>query len=237
MNLFFLNGVFFLNNAPGVPGVVFNNVTWSLFYEMAFYIALPLAVLAALSLGISVVAAVVVAGLGFTYLPTLFGFYTEFFLYLFVGAFAGTMNREQFEALSAKFPDWIVVALYFLTTTMISTGYLNSGQSTFLFAGAGFLVITSAVANKGWLSRFLSFEPLVQLGGISYSFYLLHSVALVLIFRYRDIINIRALGPLFNWVWLGACAFAFALAISAVSFFVTEEFYFKKLGRPLPVGT
>jgi hypothetical protein len=33
----------------------------------------------------------------------------------------------------------------------------------------------------------------VQLGGISYSFYLLHSVALVLIFHYRDIINcIRA---------------------------------------------
>src|SRR3984885_1404715 len=119
LNLLFLNGV----PALGVTGIVFNNVTWSLFYEMVFYLSLPFVVMLSRKLAIPLVGAIVSAGIVFAYGPGLIGFYSEFFLFLFVGGIIGALSPAAIKAVADAFPDAIVVALYCALGWLMAAGY------------------------------------------------------------------------------------------------------------------
>jgi exopolysaccharide production protein ExoZ len=221
-NLLFLNGV----PALGVRGIVFNNVTWSLFYEMVFYLSLPLAVVASRKLVIPLVGAIVSVGIVFAYGPGLIGFYSEFFLFLFAGAVIGTLSPAGIKIVADSFPDTIVMVLYGAVGWLMAAGYLSTSQFVWIFAGLGFVIVCKAVAGGETLARCLAWAPLVKLGRISYSFYLLHSFALAVLFAFWWRLSVPLLGIIGNVLYLGALGFAGAVALGWVSFMLAERFYF-----------
>jgi exopolysaccharide production protein ExoZ len=221
-NMLFLNGV----PALGVPGIVFNNVTWSLFYEMVFYLSLPLVVMLSRRFAIPVVGAIVSAGIVFAYCPGLIGFYSEFFLFLFAGSVIGALSPAGVKIVADSFPDAIVAALYCAVGWLMAAGYLTTAQFVWLFAGLGVIIVCKAIGGEGTLARCLAWTPLVRLGRISYSFYLLHSVALAALFTFWWRLWVPPLGTIGNAVYLGAFGFAVAVGLAWLSFMLAERFYF-----------
>jgi exopolysaccharide production protein ExoZ len=222
LNLLFLNGV----PALGVTGIVFNNVTWSLFYEMVFYLSLPFVVLLSRRLAIPLFGAIVSAGIVFAYGPSLIGFYSEFFLFLFAGSIIGALSPAGVKIVADSFPDAIVAALYCAVGWLMAAGYLTTAQFVWLFAGLGVIIVCKAIGGKGTLARCLAWTPLVRLGRISYSFYLLHSVALAALFTFWWRLWLPPFGTIGNAVYLGAFGFAVAVGLAWLSFVMAERFYF-----------
>jgi exopolysaccharide production protein ExoZ len=221
-NLLFLNGV----PALGVTGIVFNNVTWSLFYEMVFYLSLPFVVMLSQRIAIPIVGAILSVGIVFAYGPGLIGFYSEFFLFLFAGAVIGALSSSAIKAVADTFPDTIVVALYCAVGWLMAAGYLSTAQFVWLFAGLGFVIVCKAIVGGETLARWLAWPPLVKLGRISYSFYLLHSVALAALFAFWWRLWLPLLGTIGNVLYLGTIGFAGAVGLGWVSFMLAERFYF-----------
>lgn len=222
-NLIFLNGIPNL----GIPGILFNNVSWSLFYEMAFYLVFPLVLILAGRFGAPIVPAIILAGLLAAYLPGIVGFYAEFFVFLFAGAIVATLNSHQTSALAAMFPDYTVIILYFLATTFFTIGLLSTSQFVWIFAGCGAILLCKAIDGQGALARAMAWRPLAALGSISYSFYLLHSVAISLVFAFWWRLYIHRGGTLINAIYLGAFAFVGSAVLAWISYQVAERFYFK----------
>jgi exopolysaccharide production protein ExoZ len=221
-NLLFLNGV----PSLGVPGIVFNNVTWSLFYEMVFYLSLPLVVTLSRQCAVPIPGAMVSAGIVFAYGPGLIGFYSEFFLFLFAGAIIGALSPAGVKIVADSFPDAIVAVLYCTVGWLMAAGYLNTAQFVWLFAGLGVVIVCKAIGGEGTLAHCLAWAPLVRLGRISYSFYLLHSVALAGLFAFWWRLWLPLLGTIGNAVYLGAFGFAVAVGLAWLSFMLAERFYF-----------
>ena len=223
LNLLFLNGY----PAMGVTGIVFNNVTWSLFYEMVFYLSLPLVLTLSRRLAIPIVGGIVVAGIVFGYVPGLFGFYSEFFLFLFAGAIVGALSPDGIKNVADSFPDALIILIYCLVTALMTTGYLSTAQFVWMFSGLGFVIVCKAIVGTSLLARILAWRPLVGLGRISYSFYLLHSVALAGLFTVWWRLYIPLLGTAGNAVMLGIVGFVGAIGLGWMSFMLAERFYFK----------
>ncbi|QEL21717.1 acyltransferase [Bosea sp. F3-2] len=223
MNLFFLNGV----PSLAVPGIVFNNVTWSLFYEMAFYLVFPPVIMAARRAGIPVLPPIIFAGLAAAYLPMIVGFYAEFFLFLFAGAAVATLSQTAVKAVAEAFPDYSVIALYLLITSLFTVGLLTTSQFVWAFAGCGSVILCKAIDGQSEMARALAWKPFSQLGRISYSFYLLHSVAISLVFKEWWVLYIYRLGPVVNAAYLAAVAFIGSGLFAWISYQIAERFYFR----------
>lgn len=223
LNLVFLNG----SPSSGVAGIVFNNVTWSLFYEMVFYLGFPLIVMAAGWAGIPVMSAIVLAGVSVAYVPGIEGYYTEFFLFLFVGAILGRLSRTDIDTVAAQFPDLVILVLYAIIVGLLTTSYISTGQFVWMFAGLGAIILCKAISGRGALAKALSWAPLAWLGTISYSFYLLHSVAIAFLFAGWWKFYIPQLGVVMNSVVMGVLGFAGATGIGWMSYLVAERLYFR----------
>ena len=223
-NLLFLNGF----PPAHVVGIVFNNVTWSLFYEMVFYLVFPVVLIFARYFRLPVLAAIVLAGIIISYGPILFGLSLEFFLFLFAGAIAGALPDARIKAAAAILPDLAVVGLYFSVTGLMTTDYLTTTQFVWSFTCLGFLIIAKAAVGEGPLARGLAWGPLVGLGRISYSFYLLHSIPITMILKLWPRLSVARLGMEGNALYLGLLGFAGAVVLGCGSFMVAERFYFKR---------
>lgn len=229
LNLLFLNGV----PPLGVTGIVFNNVTWSLWYEMVFYLSFPLLLLVGRTAGASAIGTISLAGIIMSYLPGLIGFYAEFFLFLFVGAIIGSLPTRVIGPVARSFPDAVAVLLYLIPTTLFAMDVVSASQFVWMFAGASAVILCKAVEGGGWLAQMLAWPPLVSLGRISYSFYLLHSVALATIFAAWWILYLPILGEAGNAAYLGIVGFALAVGLAWMSYMIAERFYFRiKLPAP-----
>ena len=136
-----------------MPGIVFNNVTWSLFYEMVFYPSLPLVVMLSRRLVVPVIGAIISAGIVFAYGPSLIGFYSQFFLFLFAGRGRWCTLATAIETVAHTFPDAIIVAFYCALGGLMAAGYLSTSQFVWLFAGLGFVIICKVIVGGGMITR------------------------------------------------------------------------------------
>ena len=78
------------------------------------------------------------------------------------------------------------------------------------------------------LARGLAWNPLVKLGRISYSFYLLHSISIALVFDQWSRLSVSRFGTEGNALYVGLVGFAGAVVLGWGSFMIAERFYFKR---------
>src|SRR5262249_28865838 len=128
--------------------------------------------------------------------------------------------RESKQPLMSE-PAAIIVFLAVTTATIYLTKYV---LFVALFMPAATLVIDHALHSRGVLYRLFSLRPLRFLGNISYSFYLLQPVGLL--------IARTAIAPLhlsgYSWLLaLVVSGFAATIALASASFALLERPYFR----------
>lgn len=110
----------------------------------------------------------------------------------------------------------------------MAASYLTTAQFLYLFALVACLLVCKAVAAEGLLAQALSWRPLVYLGRISYSFYLLHSVALALMFGVWFRLGSVRFSPMLDALYHGVLGFIGSLALAWASYHLAESFYFRR---------
>ena len=235
-NLIFLNGLFALN----IPG--YNNVTWSLFFEFVFYLTFPLARLVASRLPFARKGmAIFIWGL-FVGALAVIGFKEWFMFVAFLfGIAAGLQSDASLRALAKMFKDRDLLIAYLAATTLgacvtslprIVDGEFIWGASypTFvtLLSAIVTLIAVRAAYSQGFFHRFLSCRIMVQLGEISFSFFLVHVAVIGIVF---PLMMPYTEDDLPSALAIGAVAFISTILAATVLYFVAERPYYTFVAR------
>ena len=170
-----IGNLLFLNGAPGSRVEAFNIVTWSLFYEMTFYLAFPVVVLAVRSR-----LAVAVAGFVAPVVAVLLG--ADPLVLCWSLLFAGVAVAHAGDAWP-RIPVAVAVAAYLAITTLAAFDALPPTVAIVAFALAAAAVLSLCVRGSNAVARLFETAPLRALGRVSYSFYLVHWMIVVLVAR------------------------------------------------------
>jgi len=218
-----IGNALFLNGAPGLPVAPFNIVTWSLFYEMTFYFAFPLAATIAAArgqgvalwvLGIALPAAAALAGADIVVVC---------WSLLFVGV-ALAVHEDTLSAKVARIPGGAVAVAYLAVTTAAMLDALPVIAAMLAFGAVTLLVVAKSLASGNLVSWLLTRAPLRALGRVSYSFYLVHWMIVVLVARAVD----GVLGPLPATLAIFLGGFALCALAAAVCWWLAERPYFAR---------
>jgi len=220
----FLGNLLFLNGLPSLGIEGYNWVTWSLFYEFAYYLILPMVLLFSRLAGRKG-AALILLGCAIAVLQT------EVFrsVSLFAGTILAAFDDDKLTTLARRIPLTAALACYFGLALLKSTGNLAalslSSPATYygLLAACVSLLFVKLAFDVSWLSRVASTPGARVLGTISYSFYLWHVLSFMFVLR---LIPHLALPPGPSAVILIIGAFALAICVSTVSYFLFEQPYF-----------
>ncbi|ARP92233.1 hypothetical protein CAL14_19700 [Bordetella genomosp. 9] len=216
----FFKNLVFLNAVPSLEVLPYNHVTWSLGYEFAFYIIIPLLTLLARFID-SRVAALILGVAAFWLLPN--GY--SRMLGMFAGALVGSMHDDALRRVAKALPLWLVV-LAFLACGILKAVWFNSfGSYYYAFLPLATLAFVKIVwDDSNVLSRFFSSLPLRALGTLSYSIYLLHPViASTALHRFTPLPP--SLGGL---VWYIVTSFIVTVAAAYCCYMLVERRYFMR---------
>lgn len=228
-NAVFLQGIFEL----GIPAVIVQS--WSLSYEWLFYLTTPLLLMLirrgwvplrpghVLLVGALTLAALVPQG----------PHYARFVMF-FAGGLLAAMPVDTTRAWIARVPEAAVVAAYLAATSFFLFDHRYT-HFAWPYALACLLLVANATWGTGLLARLFRWAPLRALGNVSYSFYLLHGLAVVAV--------VDHVGPLLNALPSAAhfgvllvMSFAVGVGASKLSFRWLEQPYFQRRHlRAVPV--
>jgi peptidoglycan/LPS O-acetylase OafA/YrhL len=211
--------LFFLNGAPGSRVVPFNLVTWSLFYEMTFYLAFPLCAL----LPVRPVF-VAIAGIALPIVAVASGGNVMILCWslLFMGV-ALAAEEDRMRAAAARIPAAAIVVAYLAITTGAMVDAMPAAVGIVAFGAVALLVVAKSLETRNAIAWLLSRRPLRALGRVSYSFYLLHWMIVVLVAR-----AVEGMGlPAATIVTLGA-GFALSAVAASLSWWIAERPYFRR---------
>jgi exopolysaccharide production protein ExoZ len=231
-NAVFLQGFFVL----GLPAL--NPVTWSLSYEAAFYVLVPLIALAwsrretaprpahvAWILAIALIAIVTLAAV----LP---GGKTIFFAYfaLFVPGLAiGFLDDAARSRMARRVPTALVIAAWIAFTLGLKLeGFANVQPAYFVASALACGLLVLKCCDPGSLpARVFSTRPALALGRISYSFFLVHYIVLHVLGR---VLHDGGDAP--SRVRFALAIYAGGFILSALAawllFQAAERFYFRR---------
>ena len=225
-NVVFLQGFFVL----GIPAL--NPITWSLSYEAAFYLSVPLLALAWRRTGTWMFP---VAFLGIVALAAaLPGEKTIYFAYfaLFVpGVWLGSLDAEARELLARRLPGGAAVGAWVVFALAFKFGLFSNRDPLYYVASgvACALLVLKLCDGASPLARWLSTPAALALGRISYSFFLIHYVVLHVLGRWLDDAGMAPGGAFAATIFLGG--FAAATLAAWALYAVAERFYFRRRGR------
>lgn len=199
-------------------------VAWSLSYEMAFYLTLPV-VLAASGARRWPPLARIAALLGAVVLTQVVDW-----SHPRMGMFGCGMLLVELTALvqgrlrDARWLDALALVTVPLCVALLLAGPSWPVHFAALFLGS-FVLCAAAFGREGMVARLLSFTPLRWLGNISYSYYLLHGLVLAVLFvALRPVAPLlRAIGGEASYWLLLAPAFLLTVAGSAVLYLLVER--------------
>lgn len=207
-------------------------VAWSLSYEMFFYLAVP-AMIALFGLRrrssgqrmalLVLLSALIVAGF------VRWGGHIQLVMFLSGALLYEVMQRHR-QVAPASWHGALALAAGLLVTLAVLPGHGGRAVESMVLFVAFFVLCLTCFRNPGgWLARAFSWTPLRWLGNMSYSYYLLHGLALKAGFLVLSLlVPTSANGHLVFWLGL-APLFVLTLLASAVLFVVIE--------RPLSLAT
>jgi peptidoglycan/LPS O-acetylase OafA/YrhL len=181
---------------------IINAVYWTLAYEWAFYLALPLLALFARGWKFGLLAAIAI----------FFGIQAPITLNFLAGALAAMFVERRFLLGRLASPYLALVPLLAIGTVLSMDSAYSPAAIALMFVF--FLFVVDGNSILGLLrNRAAHF-----LGTVSYSFYLLHAAVIFIAFRVADFfVPVATLGSTQHWL-IAALAAAVALVISAVTY-------------------
>lgn len=235
--------LYILQNFLLLPGIFkidpVITVAWSLSYELLYYLALPplLLVLAMRTRSsawrthffVAIGAIIVVAGSAYDGPMRLVMFIAGILLHEAIAAQVTTPRASPVALL-------VIVALLFTTAPYVGAAAWAARICT-LFCAFFFLCLHCFTLPQSWLGRAFSFTPMRWLGNMSYSYYLVHGLALKLIVMVLH--TAWPAVPHETAFVLGALPLAFMLTLlpSAALFLLVEKPFSLKPKPRLPVAT
>ena len=226
-----LANALFLNGAPGSGVVPFNIVTWSLFYEMTFYFAFPALALLALAAGRRGGAVLWAGGIAVPIAAVALG--ADAMVLCWALLFAGValaVHEASLRAFVARVPALVVVAAYLAVTSSALVASVPALVALPAFGAAAVLLIAKGMAPGNAVAWVFTRAPLRALGRISYSFYLVHWMLVVLVAR-AVTGHVDALGPLGTTLAIFAGGFAVSALAATALWWAAERPYFAWVGR------
>ena len=219
-NLLLLHGIWELKIEPIVTP------TWSLVYEWIFYLVFPaLALVRRRGTPISWWHIGVLAALVLFVAAPIGHHYMRFMMFV-LGAALAHLPADALRRFAARVPDGLVLIVY-VAGNLFFVAQHNWYYFIPLYMLTGGVLFVNVVYGSAMLNRLFGWAPVTALGRISYSFYLLHSLAIFLV--------CDNLGPqlglspgLALMAVLFATSFVVAIAFAALSFWLLEQPYFDR---------
>jgi exopolysaccharide production protein ExoZ len=229
----FIGNLLFLNALPSLDIKPYAIVTWSLFFEFVFYLTFPFIFLLSKSTQrLAPVHVLLFAAVYMWGIQSLDGIFVRFWMF-FGGALMATMSAGLLHSLSRRSPTWLVI-LAFAASTFVFAEWVQYQLFIPLFVITTFFFVTKVLYGDGLLHKFFCLTALRYLGNISYSFYLMHLLAIDLVmYRYRDAFaTFDGIG--FLAVTFVLCLFL-SVAFATMLFLVAERPYFQRRPATQPV--
>lgn len=232
----FAQNLLLMNGMEGSGVEPYNYVTWSLFYEFAFYLVFPLILLFRKQGVLDSPARLFAIGLLFCVplfvLPgPSFARYCRAAMFL-VGAVLACTSSERLRRISSAIPELVVMLLYLATTTAYAAFPIKFRIFIPAYAVSCSLLFISACYGTGYLNRLFSFRWLRYLGNVSYSFYLIHAVTIsTFLHFFRG--SLKSQPPVTAFVILAGATFTLSLILSVILFIGIENLYFSRRAKSL----
>ena len=208
-----IGNLLFLNGAPGSGVAPFNIVTWSLFYEMTFYLAFPLLVL-------SLRNRVAIAAVGVVVPVLAHAAGADALVLCWSLLFAGVALAFAGDAFP-RVPSVAAIAAYLAITTLAAFDALPGAVAILAFGAAAAAIVSQCVRGSNAVARLFEWRPLRALGRVSYSFYLVHWMIVVLVARAAE-----GMHPALATAIVFAGGFALSSAAATASWWIAERPYF-----------
>ena len=219
-NLVLLNGVHGLGVAP------INTPTWSLLFEIVFYAGFPIILLARRSsgrIGSGHVLGLAILVLATTWFSPGYAWRANAF---FAGAWLACQHPARLRRWAERLSDRAVLAVFLVATTSFAV-FPRFEIFVWIFPVPFIALGISVLHGDGFLARFFCARPLRAFGNVSYSFYLVHSFAVGVVFHFvRSLLPQEGLAAALACAATFAASFALATVLAAVLFFTLERPYF-----------
>ena len=222
-NMVFLNGIRELQVVPLL------HQSWSLFYEVTFYIVFPLLVMLVPARVARMPVAIALIGLAAVYVPWWLGWGQAMFLLFFAGAVIARFSDGALRAFARRLPTLVVLAAYFAVTTTIAFKWVDDHVAIWLYAVVASLLMIEVCFGDGWLTRAFAWQPMRRLGNVSYSMFLVHVIPIYFMVVYGP--RVFPSTGLLPAVIGFAMILALSLALAAALFLVAERPYFQAQKR------
>lgn len=224
----FLGNLVFLNALPSLNVFGYNYVSWSLGFEFAFYLVIPLVVMFRRFPAKYVAGAALALALLFVGPPVLR------MQGLFVGFFISAWSDDELKKIAARIPLWPVLMAYVAVVTLYRSEVLDFGRTFYwLFIAVAPMLFVKVVFDDNFLNRHFRSTPIRVLGTISYSFYLFHPVCISIAHAHiLPMFSPHLLSP-----WTAVAVFLTAsmvvtLVVSFLSWYLFERPYFAGRHHP-----
>jgi peptidoglycan/LPS O-acetylase OafA/YrhL len=226
-NLFFLNG-------SGLHVIAYNFPTWSLFFELVFYLGFPVVYHLLIHQirrdgpsGQPLRAALLLTGVLLTA-----AIQPRFAMFYF-GVFLGMADTKVLYRLAGALRTSLVVAIYVGVTLVFALLPVNVAHFIPIFGIASSLLFIKSGFDDGFLNRVFRWSAFRWLGNVSYSMYLIHGVCLAAVDRWlaRPLAGMNTLLAL--PIYLGA-ALALTIVATIPIFACAERWYFQKTAPKPP---
>ena len=220
----FLGNLFFLNAVPTFHIQPYNTVTWTLFYEFLFYFSFPALLILSPRKGPWSPWHVLGFGILFMFAVLNIGPWAIRFLMFFGGALLACLHKDHITALAHRMPDGVVLVGYLVSTVWFA--YLLS-YTYFIpvFVITTFFLALKVLYGQGFLHKIFRIRGLRYMGNISFSFYLMHGLALELIMAFWVHQFSGMNEPLFFIMTFGL-SLLLSVGLATVLFLLTEKPYF-----------